>query len=62
MLDYLRKNISIYSVFLPEKYSEKTFKPKYYKEIIPEILSKDKTNPNEFTNEFVKLLKGACGV
>ena len=60
LLNYLRQNISIYSVFLPKQYSEKAFKPKYYKEITPEILSKDKTNSNEFTQEFIRLLKGAC--
>ena len=60
MLYYLRENISTYSVYLPEKYADKIFRPRYYKEITPEILSMDKTEPNEFTKEFIRLLKGAC--
>lgn len=62
MLDFLEQNVSQYSTDLHEKYKGRSFKAKYYHEITPEILSMDKTNPNEFTNEFVKLLKGACGV
>lgn len=62
MLDFLEQNVSQYSTDLPEKYKDRSFKAKHYHEITPEILSMDKTNPNEFTNEFVKLLKGACGV
>ena len=30
-----------------------------FKEVTPEILSLDKTKPNEFTKEFVRLLKEA---
>ena len=33
-----------------------------YNEIIPEILSIEKTNPTKYSTEFVKLLKGACGI
>ena len=33
-----------------------------YNEIIPEILSIEKTNPTKYSTEFVKLLKEACGL
>jgi hypothetical protein len=62
MLYYLKENVSTYSVYLPEKYADKSFRPKYYKEITPEVLSMDKTKPNEFTKEFIRLLKGACNL
>ena len=59
IVNYLFKNVSRYTVDMDEKYTSKPFKPKYMKEIIPEILGKNFTNPDEFTTEFVKLLKGA---
>ena len=62
MLYYLKENVSTYSVYLPEKYADKSFRPKYYKEITPEVLSMDKTKPKEFTKEFIRLLKGACNL
>lgn len=62
LLDFLQEKISRYSRFLPEDKEDKPFKAKFYKEITPEILSKDKTNPNEFTREFVRLLKEAYGL
>ena len=43
MADWLYENISEYSI--------------YGGELIPEVLSKHKTNPNSFTTEFIKLLK-----
>ena len=62
LLKFLQEKISRYSKFLPEDKEDKPFKAKFYKEITPEILSKDKTNPNEFTREFVRLLKEAYGL
>ena len=62
LLDFLEKNISEYSTrILPDK-KDKPFKSKFYKEITPEIFSMNKTNPSEFTKEFVRLLKEACGL
>lgn len=62
LLDFLEKNISEYSArILPDK-KDKPFKSKFYKEITPEIFSMNKTNPNEFTEEFVRLLKESCGL
>ena len=46
MLEFLRKNISIYAV------SENNTK-----EILPEILAKDNSDRNEFTYEFIKELR-----
>lgn len=59
MLNWLRDNISIYSAFIPPNRAVGIFKPKKFKEVTPEILSLDKTKPNKFTNEFIKLLKEA---
>lgn len=59
MLNWLRDNVSIYSAFIPPNRAEGIFKSKKFKEVTPEILSLDKTNPNRFTNEFVRLLKEA---
>ena len=44
-------------MYIPDSKKEKPFKAKFYKEITPEILSKSKTNPDEFTGKFVRLLK-----
>ena len=62
MLDLLEQNISQYSTDLHEKYKGRSFKAKHYHKITPEILSMDKTKPNEFTKEFIRLLKGACNL
>lgn len=57
MLSVLEKELSIYA---SENSTDKEgirFNTKHYKEVIPEALSKNKTNPNAFTREFVKILK-----
>lgn len=59
MLNWLRDNISIYSAYIPPNRAVGIFKTKKFREVTPEILSLDKTKPNKFTNEFVKLLKEA---
>ncbi len=51
LMDFLDGNISNYST---------TVKNRKYTEITPEILAKNNSNPNAFTKEFIKLLKGAC--
>lgn len=48
MLVYLEDNISSYSVIVEKQ---------KYKEIIPEVLAKHNSNPDEFTKLFIKLLK-----
>ena len=58
LIKYMRENISAYSVDLPIDKENKPFKQSYYKEVIPEVLSKDNTNGNDFTKEFVRILKG----
>lgn len=59
IVNYLFENVSRYSVAIKDELLSKPFKAKYMKEIIPEILGKNLTNPDEFTVEFIKLLKGA---
>ena len=54
LIEFLYKNISKYCV---NKSNLTDFKAKNYKEIIPEILAKQETNPNRFTEEFMRLLK-----
>ena len=49
LLKFLKSHISIYSA---------TVKNKKLKEIYPEILAKNSTDPSDFTMEFVRLLKG----
>ena len=61
-LDYLLDNISEYSIMKNPKATSPKFKPTHFHEIIPEVLGKHFTNPDEFTTEFFKLLKEACGV
>ncbi len=56
IIAFLESNISEYSTDINDFYINKAFKMSYYKEIIPEVLAKNETNPNEFTREFVKLL------
>ena len=58
LLNYLESNISDYSVSLHYN-ARKPYGVKDFKEITPEIYSKNKTAPSEFTEEFVKLLKEA---
>lgn len=50
LIDFLDENVSNYST---------TVKKRKYTEITPEILAKNNSNPDAFTKEFVKLLKGA---
>ena len=62
MIEYLTQNVSVYSVSRKKDTIGKPFKPKYLKEIIPEILGKNVTNPDDFTTEFIKMLKGAWNI
>lgn len=57
LLDYLCNNVSEYSIFVPYERQSRNVK---LKEITPEILSKSKSsNSNDFSEEFIKLLKEA---
>ena len=57
MLDHLEETISEYTIFVDEDKKDKSFNPKYITELIPEMFSKNTTNPDEFTTEFIRLLK-----
>lgn len=57
LIDFLESNISPYSITSKGGKSG-TYKRKYT-EVIPEILAKNNSKPDDFTREFVKLLKGA---
>lgn len=58
VLRYLDKEVSQYATTYYAKGKEKMFfDPKRYKEIIPEMLAKNNSEPSGFTSEFVKLLK-----
>ena len=58
ILEYLYSNISKYSIYLKkEKNKNALFNRRKYKEIIPEIFAKHNANPDNFTEEFIKLLK-----
>ena len=57
ILSYLYNNVSQYSVAIRETRNRRP-KATSYKEITPEILAKNKTNPDEFTKEFIQLLGG----
>lgn len=59
-LDYLLDNISEYSITKNPKATSLKFKPTHFHEVIPEVLGKHFTNPDEFTTEFYRLLKEAC--
>ena len=54
----LKHHVSEYSTFCTEGKNGML----RYNEIIPEILSIEKTNPTMYSTEFVKLLKEACGL
>ena len=56
IVTYLRDNVSTYSVAIAADKFERPFKARYYKEIIPEVTAKNETNPNSFTEEFVRLM------
>lgn len=51
VLDFLDDNISSYSTTFDHKHN--------YTEVVSEILAKNNSAPDDFTEEFVKLLKGA---
>ncbi len=57
LLIYLEKNISEYSIDIDEQRRKRPFKSKYCKEVLPEIMAKHSTDPDKFTEEFVRLLK-----
>ena len=57
ILSYLGKNISDYAIVRDERYEGMPIKDKHFKEVIPEVMGKNATNPNEFTVEFIRLLK-----
>ena len=58
MIVYLATNISPYSISQKTKKGKTgQFNRKKYKEIIPEILAKNNSDPDKFTREFVELLK-----
>lgn len=61
-LDFLYDNISVYSITKNPNAKSPKFKPTHYHEVIPEVLGKHFTNPDEFTTEFYKLLKEACHI
>ena len=54
---YLRDNVSGYSASKDGQYVGKPTKPKHFRETIPEVFGKNFTDPDEFTTEFIKLLK-----
>lgn len=56
LLDFLDENISQYSTTFSG--ASGNYKRKYT-EVIPEVLAKNNSNPDDFTEEFSKLLKGA---
>lgn len=58
ILDFLEENISSYSTTYYGELSNKSYRnQKKFKEIIPEVLAKHNSSPNEFTSEFIRLLK-----
>ena len=62
VLLYLNRHVSNYSVFLYPNKTDKPFKPRNFTEIIPEVLAKHKIAPDEFTAEFIRILKERCGL
>ena len=59
VLEYLYSEVSTYSIsFEAESGKSQVFHQKRYKEIIPEVLAKNNSKPDGFTEEFVDLLKG----
>lgn len=58
LLGFLRNNISLYSVHLTESEKSKPVNRQKRKEIIPEVLTKSNSSENnEFSEEFIKILK-----
>lgn len=60
LIDFLTEHVSIYAARIHLRFTDKPFKPKFCKEVVPEVLAKHRTNPDVYTAEFVKLLKEAC--
>lgn len=60
IIKFLSVNVSQYSIEYDDDESNMiyNFKPQKYKEIIPEIMVKNKNEPNEFTREFIRLWEG----
>jgi len=59
-LEYLENNISLYATTYTGNKKDIRFHTKFYSEIISEVLAKNNSNANEFTKEFVRLLKGGA--
>lgn len=57
LVDFLESSISPYSI--TSKGGKSGAYKRKYTEVIPEILAKNNSKPDDFTKEFVKLLKGA---
>ena len=58
VLNKLKYNISVYCVKRKEHNTNRRgFNKRDYPEIVPEVLAKNVTAPDEFTSEFVKLMK-----
>jgi hypothetical protein len=58
IIRYLRKGISAYSITFPSKNNTpRHFDVRKYREVIPEVLAKHNCTPDDFTSEFVRLLK-----
>ena len=62
VLESLESDLSQYSVEISVNKEDMPFKRKYYKEIIPEMVSRFKTEPTELTKSFILLLKEAYGL
>ena len=58
-LSMLAEFVSIYST---EVSYSKNDSVNHYMEIIPEMLSIEKTSPTKYSSEFARLLKEACGL
>jgi len=59
-LDHLLDHVSEYSVTKDPLATSSRFRSTHYHEVIPEVLAKHFTDPDEFTTEFYKLLKKTC--
>ncbi len=58
IIDFLRENISPYSIsYVENRKNRAYFNQKKYTEIIPEILVKHNNCPSDFTTEFIRLLE-----
>ena len=58
LMEHLEHNVSEYSTYVPDQ-KKMPFKDKDFKEVTPELLSKDKTDPTEYSGEFIRLMKEA---